>query len=85
MIQPNFCVLPSGGWVNLSYVRTVKFFCKIHFVKPPDFCCQITWSNGDKEKFVGADARAIAQVFRNSNTSFAAINARRRMNIKDLS
>lgn len=68
----------------MSYVRTVRFFYKIHFVRFPQFSCQVTWSNGEKEKFVGADARAIAQAF-SRNTSFAAINARRRMNIRDLS
>ncbi|MFB2769261.1 hypothetical protein ACE1AT_08190 [Pelatocladus sp. BLCC-F211] len=79
----NFCKLPSRGWVNLTYVRTVRFFYKIYFVRLPLFSCQVIWSNGDREKFVGADAKALAQAL--SKTIFTATNKRSRMNIKDLS
>ncbi|OKH14839.1 hypothetical protein NIES592_08150 [Fischerella major NIES-592] len=78
-----FCKLPSKGWVNLTYIRTVRFFYKIHFVRLPLFSCQVIWSNGDREKFTGADAQAIAQAL--SKTIFTATGTRSRMNIKDLS
>ncbi len=67
----------------MTYVRTVRFFYKVHFIRLPLFSCQVIWSNGDREKFVGADAQAIARSL--SKTIVTATGMRSRMKIKDLS
>jgi hypothetical protein len=65
MSPPILCQTHTRGWVNLAYAR------QIHFRKADDLnptaqiVCIITWSNGNSEVFLGRDARAIIQFWRN--------------------
>jgi hypothetical protein len=47
----------------LVYARQIQFR-KLHKNNQRRFACRITWSNGEKDVFVGNDAQAIAQKLR---------------------
>ena len=67
-MTPIFCQTPTRGWLNLTYARQINFRrVRLHMV--PQIACIITWNNGDKETFLGPDAQAINQFWKNYTKS----------------
>ncbi|PMB45811.1 hypothetical protein CEN39_26630 [Fischerella thermalis CCMEE 5201] len=63
MPQLILCQTFTKGLINLAYIRQVDFrnFSSQNRLQ---YTCFITWSNGEKEIFVGKDAQAIAQTLK---------------------
>ncbi|PLZ94343.1 hypothetical protein CEN44_01045 [Fischerella muscicola CCMEE 5323] len=59
------CQTSTRGWLNLAYARQIHIRPVYQNISNEQPACFITWSNGDKETFVGKDAKAIAQTWHN--------------------
>jgi hypothetical protein len=63
MPQLILCQTSTKGLINLAYIRQFHFrnlLTQNRF----QYTCFITWSNGEKEIFVGKDAQAIARILK---------------------
>jgi hypothetical protein len=55
MSHINICKLPNQGWINLALIRQVEY----DNFNYDTMIVIVTWSNGEKQVFHSADAKAL--------------------------